>query len=92
MHMGRTKGLYNAEFEVGEAVRIANLDVLTDFAKRWHYHHKITSQQFAYAGQLARVKSVAFYHGGDELYELEVIPGMWHEECLLRVSKTPGDR
>jgi hypothetical protein len=35
-----------------------------------------------YAGRTARVRSVSFYHGGDELYELEDIPGIWHEENL----------
>jgi hypothetical protein len=28
------------------------------------------------------VTSVRYYHGGDVLYELEGIPGIWHEACL----------
>ena len=35
-----------------------------------------------YAGTVARVATVGFYHGGDVLYTLENIPGIWHEVCL----------
>jgi hypothetical protein len=28
------------------------------------------------------VKEVNFFTGGDEIYTLEGIPGVWHEECL----------
>jgi len=35
-----------------------------------------------YAGIQATVKSVGFYHGGDQLYVLEYVPGIWHEICL----------
>jgi hypothetical protein len=28
--------------------------------------------------------SVGFYHGGDVLYVLEGIPGVWHESCLTK--------
>ena len=31
---------------------------------------------------------VAFYHGGDPLYKLAGIPGLWHEQCL-RLNWTP---
>jgi hypothetical protein len=26
---------------------------------------------------------VGFYHGGDVLYTLDGIPGLWHEQCLV---------
>ena len=29
---------------------------------------------------------VSFYFGGDELYRLKDIPGIWHEVCLRPVS------
>jgi hypothetical protein len=28
------------------------------------------------------VKNVEFFTGGDEIYTLDGIPGVWHEECL----------
>jgi hypothetical protein len=38
-----------------------------------------------FADKIAKVKSVGFYHGGDELYELEGVLGTWHEQCLRPV-------
>jgi hypothetical protein len=29
-----------------------------------------------------KVVDVGFYHGGDELYHVECMPGIWHESCL----------
>ena len=42
-------------------------------------------EQLDYAGRVAKVKEVTFFHGGDEIYALEGIPGVWHEECLSAV-------
>jgi hypothetical protein len=85
--MGKTKGPYNAEFAVGESVRIADLDTLRNFVRNWHYHHPLNRDQMAYANHVGKVKSVGFYHGGDELYQLKGIPGIWHEQCLLKFSE-----
>ena len=35
-----------------------------------------------FAGVTAIVKEVTFYHGGDQLYVLENLPGIWNEPCL----------
>jgi hypothetical protein len=40
-----------------------------------------------FAGHETRVKNVFFYHGGDELYELDNVPGIWHEQCLKDASE-----
>jgi hypothetical protein len=32
------------------------------------------------------VEDVGFYHGGDELYKLKGVPGVWHEHCLREVE------
>jgi len=48
----------------------------------WRFHHPLTQDQIAYAGLRGRVADVGFYHGGDELYHVEGIPGIWHEVCL----------
>jgi hypothetical protein len=29
---------------------------------------------------------VGFYHGGDELYELASVPGIWHEQNIHRAT------
>ena len=80
--MGKTKGLNNAEFEVGAEVRVADRDFLEQVLEAGQYHNELEPEQLAFAGAVARVKSVEFFHGGDEIYTLEGIPGVWHEECL----------
>jgi hypothetical protein len=80
--MGRTKGPYNAEFPAGTLVRVVSLPQLQEFQRTWHFHHPLTEDQLSYAGAQGRVVDVGFYHGGDELYHLEGMPGIWHECCL----------
>ena len=83
--MGKTKGLNVAEFEVGTDVRIADRAFLENFLEEGQYHNELESEQIQFAGRVARVKTVEFFHGGDEIYTLEGIPGVWHEECLNAV-------
>ena len=80
--MGKTKGLNNAEFAVGSEGRIAQRGFLEEFLEAGQYHNELEPEQLDYAGQVAKVKSVEFFHGGDEIYVLEGVPGVWHEECL----------
>jgi hypothetical protein len=80
--MGKRRGGYNADFPVGTIVRIADGDFLVRFREEWKWHHPLEVSQLAYAGRVAKVKDVSYYHGGDELYELAGIPGIWHEACL----------
>ena len=80
--MGKTKGINVAEFEVGSEVRIADRAFLEGFMEEGQYHHDLEPEQLEHAGAVARVKSIEFFHGGDEIYTLEGIPGVWHEECL----------
>jgi hypothetical protein len=88
--MGRTRGIYNAEFPTGSRVRVQGRERLEQFARDWKYHHPLGPEQFGYASAQARVKDVAFYHGGDELYTLEGVPGIWHESCLEECSGVDG--
>ena len=80
--MGKTKGLNVAEFEVGSEVRIADRAFLEEFLEAGQYHNELEPEQLEYAERTAKVVSVTFFHGGDEIYKLEGIPGVWHEECL----------
>jgi hypothetical protein len=90
--MGSTKGSYNAEYLAGSLVQIATRRELEEFRQSWKYHHPITEEQLEFAGKIAKVKEVGFYHGGDELYILENIPGIWHEKCLrYQHSKNNGE-
>jgi hypothetical protein len=71
-----------ARFNDGSTVRIAARDVLDNFFRTWNYHHKLEPEQLSYAGQIAKVERSAMYHGGDILYKLVNVPGLWHEQCL----------
>ena len=80
--MGKAKGLYNAEFPKGSRVKIVGRSLLEEFFQTWTLHNKLDPDQLNYADQVGEVESVGFYHGGDELYKLKGIPGIWHEQCL----------
>src|SRR4029077_20745958 len=80
--LGKTKGLNIAEFDVGAEVRVADRGFLEKVLEAGQYHNELEPEQLAFAGAVARVKSVEFFHGGDEIYTLEGVPGVWHEECL----------
>ena len=85
--MGKTKGLYNAEFPKGTLVKVASKSLLQRFKREWKLHNKLEDAQLEYADATAPVTSVGYYHGGDELYKLRGIPGIWHEECLTVVDR-----
>jgi len=74
--------LYREDFPIGSRVRIADAQQLQEFQRTWKYHHKLNPEQLDYAGRVAEVEKVGFYHGGDVLYELRGVPGIWHEQCL----------
>lgn len=74
--------IYKEKFPAGSLVRTADTQRLNTFQKTWKYHHKLTPEQLKHAGEVGHVEKVGFYHGGDVLYELRGIPGIWHEQCL----------
>jgi hypothetical protein len=80
--LGKTRGLNIAEFEVGSQVRIADRSFLESFLEEGQYHNELEPEQLEFAGRVASVARVEFFHGGDEIYTLDGIPGVWHEECL----------
>ena len=77
---------YSAAFDVGTTVEIADLARLELFLRTWKYHNPLQKEQLAYASQTAKVSKVGYYHGGDPLYVLEGVPGVWHEECLAKTT------
>jgi len=74
--------LYQADFPVGSSVRIAERADLEHFHATWKLHNPLLAEQFNFAGRNAEVSAVGYYHGGDPLYTLRDIPGVWHEQCL----------
>jgi RNAse (barnase) inhibitor barstar len=84
--MGNRNGPYESDFPVGTSVRIASRVALEAFMSEWKGHTPLQLEQLAYAEQVAMVSAVDYYHGGDELYELHAVPGLWHEACLSAVE------
>jgi hypothetical protein len=72
---------YESKFDGGTRVRVASRATLEAFLRDWKYHHQLEVQQLSYAGRVAEVESVGFYHGGDVLYTLKDIPRIWHAQC-----------
>ena len=76
------------EFPEGTLVKIVSRSELEKFLKEWKFHNPLKAEQLDFADKTAIVEKVGFYFGGDELYDLEGIPGTWHECCLrLQSSK-----
>jgi hypothetical protein len=73
-------------FPLGSTVRVVSYQALETFMYEWKWHHPLVPEQLGYAGRTGVVKDVGFYHGGDVLYQLEGIPGTWHEANLESVS------
>jgi hypothetical protein len=82
---------YKEDFPVGSRVRIRNVNALREFQRTWQFHNKLQPEQLDYAGRLTEVVGVGFYHGGDVLYELADVPGIWHEQCLEPAAEVSGN-
>jgi len=59
---------------------------LDEFKATWQYHHKLRPEQLPFADAVAAVAEVGFYHGGDPVYRLAGVPGLWLEQCLRRAD------
>ena len=71
-----------AKFKDGSTVQIGSRAQLEEFLRTWQYHHKLQPEQLAHADRIAKVKSSYMYHGGGVIYQLEGVPGIWHEQLL----------
>jgi hypothetical protein len=76
--------VYPQKFTTGSIVRVAERHALERFRQTWNLHNPLLAEQLVFAGLSATIASVGFYHGGDVLYVLEGIPGVWHESCLTK--------
>jgi hypothetical protein len=74
-----------AKYKPGTSVRVASRAALEHFLNTYTMHHKLHPDQLAFGGREARVLKTYMYHGGDIIYELEGVPGIWHERCLEAV-------
>jgi hypothetical protein len=82
--------LYEAEYPKGTVVKVASRQDLEKFREGWRLHHPLEIEQLEFADQAGPVSSVGYYHGGDVLYQIEGIPGIWHECCLRPAVEGPN--
>jgi hypothetical protein len=82
LNMRNTTCLYHEAFPKDSTVKIADRAFLENFLQTWMLHNKLKPGQLNYAGLVTAVESVGFYHGGDELYKLKDVSGIWHKQCL----------
>jgi len=74
------------KYTQGTSVRIRSREQLEAISRRPKPLLKIEPSQFAFAGQVAMVKWSGLYHGGGYVYQLDGVPGYWHEQVLEPVS------
>ena len=75
---------YNAKFQVGAKVRVAEASVLRQFLRpHWALHHPLDPDLMCLPGSSQVIESVGFYHGGDPVYRLRNADGSWHESALV---------
>jgi hypothetical protein len=86
--MGKTRGPYKEEFQIGSLVKIADRGALEDFVRNWRLRNRLQPEQLDHAGKIGKIKSGGFYHGGDELYQIEGIPGIRHGQCLAACTSS----
>lgn len=75
------------KYTQGTSVRIRSREQLDEISRRANHQPRIEPQQLAFAGQIAMVKWSGLYHGGGYVYQLDGVPGYWHERVLEPVSK-----
>jgi hypothetical protein len=77
---------YSEKIPVGADVQIMDRAILEAFRLNWAFHNPLSVEQLDWAGRRAVVAPVGFYHGGDPLYQLRGVPGVWHETCLTDIT------
>lgn len=80
---------YKERFPKGSRVRVKARESLVAFQSTWRFHDPLSDEMLPFAGRTATVLSVGFYFGGDVLYQLDGIVGIWHEVCLEPLSEGP---
>ena len=78
--MSRFYGL--DKFLPGDTVLIASPETLAEFAQTWKLHHPLEPNQLPFGGRTAKIATSSMYHGGYILYQLEAMPGIWHQQLL----------
>ena len=75
------------KYTQGSSVQICSRARIEEFQRSGRYRRKIEDAQLAFAGQIAMVKWSGLYEGGGFVYQLDGVPGLWHEQLLEPVSR-----
>src|SRR5687768_14881100 len=62
---------FSEKYLVGSRVRVAGRARLEHFRRDWQSHHPLEADQLAFAGKVAIVRAVDFFHSGDVVYVLD---------------------
>jgi len=73
-----------SKFPLGSPVRIKSTGQLEAFRHNTRLRYPPEAEQVAFGGKTDSVRRIISSVRGDVLYELEMAPGMWHEELLER--------
>jgi hypothetical protein len=76
---------HRAKFSPGSSVRIKSAGQLEAFSRNGRLRYPPSGKQIAYGGETDSVRRITFSIRGDVLYDLEIAPGLWHEELLQRL-------
>jgi hypothetical protein len=80
--MAAENNAHGAKFPLGSSVRIKSTGQLEAFSRNGKLRYPPSGKQIAYGGETDSVRRITFSVRGDVLYELEIAPGLWHEQLL----------
>ena len=75
----------SAKFPLAPSVRIKSAGQLEAFRRNGKLRFPPSENQVAHGGESDAVRRITSSVRGDVLYELEMAPGLWHEELLERL-------
>src|SRR5215472_16999061 len=76
---------HTAKFPLGSSVRIKSTGQLEAFRRNGKLRFPPSENQVAHGGESDAVRRITSSVRGDVLYELEMAPGLWHEELLQKL-------
>ena len=93
--MGKRNGFYHPDFPKGTKAKVANRDVLEQFAQTWRYHHPLTEDQLGFHGaEAAAISFPEFFTYLDTLARVYFEKGKIDQAIAVQteaVAQAPAD-
>ena len=83
--MAHESNAHHAKFPLRSFVRIKSTGQLEAFRRNGKLRFPPSEKQVAHGGESDEVRRITSSVMGDVLYELEMAPGLWHEELLQKL-------